>query len=64
MSSAEQINPWPTEDHVPAAELARRQGIKPLKSAEDLAVPGLFEDDAEYDAFLADLYESRRADVG
>lgn len=61
MSSAEKIAPWPPEDHVSVVELARRLGVKPIRSAEELAVPGAFDDDAEYAAFLADLYESRRA---
>lgn len=60
-SSAERLPSWPLDDHVPAEELARRQGVKPVTSIEDMAVPGLFEDDAEYEEFLADLYESRRA---
>jgi hypothetical protein len=38
--------------------LARRQGVKPIKSVDDLAQPDLWE---EYEAFLADLYASRRA---
>ncbi|MEV1314626.1 hypothetical protein AB0J14_00925 [Micromonospora arborensis] len=47
----------PTAEHVPAEELARRQGIRPIASVDDLARPDLF----ELDEFLADLYASRRA---
>jgi len=50
-----------TEGHIPAEELARRQGIKPIASVEDMFRPGTFESDEELDEFLADLYESRRA---
>lgn len=49
--------------HVPVAELARRQGVKPIESVADLAQPDLFDSDEEYEEFLADLYASRRADV-
>ena len=60
-SSAEQVPEWPAAEHVPAEELARRQGIRPVASVDDLARPGLFESDEELDDFLADLYASRRA---
>jgi hypothetical protein len=49
------------DDFVSAEEQARRQGVKPVTSVEDMAVPGLFDDDAELEEFLADLYASRRA---
>ncbi|MEK8106697.1 hypothetical protein NKG94_18730 [Micromonospora sp. M12] len=39
---------WPTAEHVPAEELARRQGIQPIASVDDLARPGLFESDEEW----------------
>lgn len=53
---------WPTDDFVPTEELARRQGVRPIKSVENLAaVVDPFESDEEYEAFLADLYASRRA---
>ena len=54
---------WPANDHVPVAELARQQGVRPIGSADELARPATFESDDELDDFLADLYESRRADV-
>jgi hypothetical protein len=46
---------------VPTEELARRQGVKPITSVDELAQPELWESDGEYEAFLADLYASRRA---
>jgi hypothetical protein len=59
-------NPEPPEyrrsaRHVPAEELARRQGIRPISSVEEMYRPGTFESDEELDEFLADLYASRRA---
>jgi hypothetical protein len=60
-SSADQLQVWPTAEHVPAAELARRQGVHPVESLEDLARPDLFESDAELSDFLSDVYASRRA---
>lgn len=43
------------------AELARRQGVQPIRSADELVVPGMFDSDEELDDFLADLYAERRA---
>jgi hypothetical protein len=51
----------PSDDFVPTEELARRQGVKPITSIDELAQPDLWESDEEYEAFLADLYASRRA---
>lgn len=47
--------------HVPVVELARRQGVGPVESVDDLSRPGTFESDEELDEFLADLYASRHA---
>jgi hypothetical protein len=60
-SSAESAPEWLPVEHVPVEELARRQGVAPLESADDLIEPGLFESDDELEEFLADLYASRRA---
>jgi hypothetical protein len=49
------------DGEVPIEELARRQGIKPIKSVDELAQPDFWESDEEYEAFLADLYASRGA---
>ena len=41
--------------------LVRRQEVLPIASVEDLAaVDDAFESDEEYEAFIADLYASRR----
>ena len=61
-STPEPAPAWPPmSDHVPAEELARRQGVKPIASVDELARPGTFESDDELDEFLADLYASRKA---
>jgi hypothetical protein len=63
-SSAEHAPPLPGPEpaaHVPADEQLRRQGVRPIASADELAFPGVWESDEELDEFLADLYASRRA---
>jgi hypothetical protein len=60
-SNAERLPRRPASEHVPVEELARRQGVKPIASADDLLLPGAFESEEELDEFLADLYASRRA---
>jgi DNA-binding XRE family transcriptional regulator len=50
-----------SEGQVPVEELARRQGVRPIRSADELARDGIWESDEELDAFLADVYASRRA---
>lgn len=57
---------WPDDD-VSTDELARRRGVTPIRSTEDLdelAHPELWDSEADYDAFLADLHAARHADVG
>ena len=63
-SNAARMPEWPSAEHVPAEELARRQGVEPVASVDDLARPDLFESDEELDEFLADLYASRRSGTG
>jgi hypothetical protein len=58
-SSADRLPEWGTAEHVPVAELARRQGVRPIESVDELARPDLFESDEELADFLADLYASR-----
>jgi hypothetical protein len=48
-------------DEVPVEELARRQGVRPVTSVDDMARPGLFDSDQDWDEFLADLFASRRS---
>lgn len=58
---AEPVPTAPADDEVTLDELARRQGVKPVMSVDDMTRPDLFESDEELDEFLADLYASRRA---
>ncbi len=63
-STPEHPEHWPADDFVSTEELAHRQGVKPIKSVDDLAAEvDPFESDEEYEAFLADLYASRRASL-
>lgn len=61
MTSADALTPWPSDEHVPIEELAHRQGVQPPGSLHELACPGLWDSDEEYERFLADLYASRRS---
>jgi hypothetical protein len=36
-TGAESLSPWSSAEHVPIEELARRQGVRPLESLDDLA---------------------------
>lgn len=49
-------------EHRPATVEELFQGVAPVRSADDLAQDGVF-DDAELEAFLTDLVETRRADL-
>lgn len=60
---AETAPTWPADDDGPVEELARRQGVRPVQSVDDMTRPRLFESDEEWEAFLADLYASRQADL-
>jgi hypothetical protein len=64
-TTPQQPDGWPADDFVSTEELVRRRGVRPLTSVADLAADiDPFESDDEHDAFLADLYASRRADIG
>ena len=62
-TGVEQPEHWPVEDDEPVEKLARRQGVQPVKSLDELAQPDLWESEQEFDDFLTDLYTSRRSDV-
>ena len=62
-SNAEPLPDWRLGEQVSVQELAQRQGVGPIASVDELARLGTFESDDELDEFLADLYESRRAEV-
>lgn len=59
-SAAERMPVWPSAEHVPAKELVRRQGARPIMSVKEMARPELFESDEELDEFLAEVYAARR----
>jgi hypothetical protein len=44
-------------------EQARRKGVRPIASADDLAQDGVFDTDEELDAFLAHVAAMRHADL-
>ncbi|MGX1617154.1 Uma2 family endonuclease [Micromonospora chalcea] len=63
MSTDAERNPnLPDTAHVPAVELARRQGAEPVISLDDLARPDLIGSDEELEVLLADLDASRHRD--
>jgi hypothetical protein len=62
-SNAGRLPEWSTAEHVPVSELARRQGVGPVVSVDELARPELFESDEELADFLADLYAARHTEL-
>jgi len=58
-SRAGRLPEWGTAENVPVAELARRQGVRPIESVDELARPDLLESDEELADFLSDLYAAR-----
>ena len=44
-------------------ELARQQGVRPIKSVAELVRYDVFESDEEVDEFIAFTYAQRRADI-
>ena len=60
-SSAEALPQWPGKPkRLSLEEQARRQGVRPILSVDELAEPGMFDSDEELAEFLADLYASRK----
>jgi len=56
-----------TGDDLPTEEIGLRCGVAPIRSTEDLdalAQPELWDYEADYEAFLVDLYAARRTDIG
>lgn len=48
---------------VSVEELARRKGIRPVDSVEDMAQDGVFDSDEELGEFLDHVYAARHADL-
>jgi hypothetical protein len=44
-------------------ELARRKGVGPVESVQDMAQDGLFASDEDLDEFLIQVYEARHAET-
>ena len=61
MSTTDPQRPTPKRSPVPSLEDIFGDS-EPLRSAEDLAQDGIF-DDGEVEEFIADLYAMRRSDV-
>jgi len=62
-SGAEHAGQPRSRASVPLDELARRKGVRPVQSVEDMAEDGVFESDEELEEFLAYIYASRHADL-
>lgn len=66
MSEAEQHPPTRRDARVhreTVAEQARRRGIEPVTSVEDMARDDVFETDEELEAFLAHVNAERHANL-
>lgn len=60
---ADEVPVPPDRGIEPIGEQARRKGIRPIQSADDLAHDGIFDTDEELDAFLAHVAAVRHADL-
>ncbi len=63
-SGAEHLPTQGVRGRIPLDELARRKGVRPVESVDEMAQDGVFESDEDVDAFLAHVHASRRADLG
>ena len=63
MSSATSPAQPPDRAAVSLDELARRKGVRPVESVEDMAQQGIFGSDEELEDFLAHVYAARHADL-
>ena len=55
--------PEPASASLSLDELARHQGVRPIKSVSELVRYDVFESDEEVDEFIAFTYAQRRADI-
>jgi hypothetical protein len=53
----------PLDDELSLDELARRQGVCPVRNVHDMARPHMFESDEELAELLAHVAASRHADL-
>lgn len=56
--------PGPRYEDLPMEELARRQGVRPIGTVDELADPDAFDSDEDLEDILTFIYASRRADLG
>lgn len=56
--------PEPRYEDLPMEELARRQGVRPIGTVDELADPDAFDSDEDLEDILTFIYASRRADLG
>lgn len=64
MTSSEEGSAVPPQrGRVSLDELARRKGVRPVESVEEMAQDGVFDSDDELDSFLEHVYAARRADL-
>jgi len=65
MTSSEHMHQFPPRPagRVSLDEVARRKGVRPVESMDEL-VCDVFDSDAELDEFLTNTYAARRADLG
>lgn len=61
-SSPEHTFEPPRRPRVPLDEQARRKGLRPVESVEEMAQDGVFESDQELEEFLAFVRASRQED--
>lgn len=57
------VPPQHSADELSTEDLARWQGVRPVESVDDMARPGPFDSDEEWEVFLANLYASRHSDM-
>ena len=63
MSDGDLTRLLPGPPAVSVEELARQQGVRPVRSFADMRA-GLWDSDEELEEFLADVRASRQADLG
>ncbi len=56
--------PEPRYEDLPIEELARRQGVRPIVTVDELADPDAFDSDEDLEAFVSFIHASRRAELG
>lgn len=62
-SNAEGSAPPPQRGSATLDELARRKGVRPVGSVDEMAEEDVFDSDDELESFLEHVYASRRADL-